>query len=260
MGLAQFHDLGKHVEEGDDQRKREKAGDASAEHIDAIVLLQLHDLGVHLVALGIGDFVLLVALFDGVHLGLDALHLQRAFHGCDTEGQGEEIDEDGEDDDGPAPGAAPAGEHVVVDEVQGEEEGFADDAPEAELKYGLERDFGIGGVDAFEDIDQLGADEDAGLGGAAGVADGGAEDGHLQGLVEPALKPVRLRVLETSSWLRRVTTLVVAGESGRKTAAKKGSLTPAKSNGPLSVSPLLTFLGSMCSKLPLRSLSNCALV
>ena len=46
--------------------------------------------------------------------------------------------------------------------------------------------------------------------------------------------------------------MAVSGVSGRKMAAKKGSLTPAQSKGPLRVSPPETFLGARCSSLPLR--------
>ena len=49
-----------------------------------------------------------------------------------------------------------------VDRAQAEEEIFADGTEEAEVEDGLKR-AAIGGVDAFEDVDGLGADEDARL-------------------------------------------------------------------------------------------------
>ena len=67
-----------------------------------------------------------------------------------------------------------------------------------------------------------------------------------------------LIVFETSIWPYSVATDAFAGMSGRKTAAKKLSLTPAQSNGPFSVSPPEIFFGARCSSLPLRMVSNCA--
>ncbi len=78
----------------------------------------------------------------------------------------------------------------------------------------------------------------------------GSSRGFVGGELDP--NPTRLMVFETSSWLCSVTMLVPAGESGRNTAAKNISATPAKSNGPPMVSPEFTFFGSIFAKLPLR--------
>ncbi len=55
-------------------------------------------------------------------------------------------------------------------------------AQEAEGEHGLERHFGVGGMDASEDIDSFGADEDARVDGAVDIAQSCAEDGHRHGL------------------------------------------------------------------------------
>src|SRR5271168_4910683 len=152
MGLAKLDDRAQHGEEGKEQRHLDQRGDAAAKHVDAVILLQLHDLDVHLVALGIGRFVLLVTFFDGVHLGLNALHLETALHGLDAERKNGEIDEDGEKDDGPTPGSRPT-DDGGVDELEGEEEIFADGAEEAEVEQRLERNGVAGSVDGAEYVD-----------------------------------------------------------------------------------------------------------
>ena len=97
-----------------------RVGDAAAEHVDAVVLLELHDLGVHLVALGVGDLEGFVAGLDGVHLRLDALHFEAGLHGFDAEGKKNDVDDDREEDDGPAP----VGGEVGVDELEGRGRGI----------------------------------------------------------------------------------------------------------------------------------------
>ena len=78
--------------------------------------------------------------------------------------------------------------------------------------------------------------------------------GRMMGLVagESEPKPVRLMNFETSRSLRSVVTVAVSGESGIKTAAKKRSATPAKSNGPERELPAEIFFASVLLKLPLR--------
>ncbi len=69
-----------------------------------------------------------------------------------------------------------------VDELERDEEVFADDAEEAEVDERLEAGAVVGGLDGLEDADGLGPDVDAGGDGAAGVADGSAEDGDVDGV------------------------------------------------------------------------------
>ena len=77
---------------------------------------------------------------------------------------------------------------------------------------------------ALQHVDRLRSNEDARLGVAAGIAQRRAEDRHFNralGGGEPAPKPVRLIVFATSSLAVQRGHRAVAGESGRKTAAKK---------------------------------------
>ena len=184
VGLAELDDLGHHGEEGEEQRELDERRDAAAEHADAVGLLDGHDLGVHLGGLGVGGLGVFVLGLDGVDLGLDALHLERGLHALDAQGQKHQVDHDGEDDDGPSPGvvvdAGVVRRDPGVDGAEAEEEVLADGAEEAEVEEGLEV-AAVGGVDVLEDVDGLGADEDAGRGVAGGGADGGAEDGELLG-------------------------------------------------------------------------------
>ena len=134
--VAQLDDLGEHGEEGEEQGQLDEHRDAAAEHVHSVVLLELHDLHVHLVALGVVDLVLLVLLLDGVHLGLDALHLEAGLHGLDAQREQKHVDAEGEKDDGPSPVA----DVVRVDPLEDEEEDLTDRSPEAEVVQGLERD------------------------------------------------------------------------------------------------------------------------
>ena len=179
VSLAKLDNLGEHAEEGEEERELDEGGDTAAEHVDPVVLLELHDFDVHLVALGVGGLVLLVALLDDVHLGLDALHFEAGLHGLDAQGENDEVNDDGEDDDGPAP----AGGDVGVDELEGEEEVLADDAEEAEVDEGLQGGLAAGGGDGLEDFYCLGTGVDAGAGVAGEVADGCAEDGDEYGVL-----------------------------------------------------------------------------
>src|SRR6185437_683093 len=61
---------------------------------------------------------------------------------------------------------------------------------------------------------------------------------------EPDPRPRRVMVFETSRLEYSVAACAVAGESGMKTAAKKGSLTPTQSYGPLRTAPPEIFLGA----------------
>ena len=105
MGPPKLNDPGQHSEKGVEQRQCNQSGNAAAEHVDSVVLLELHDLDVHLVALRIGGLVFLVLFLNLIHLWLNALHLQAVLHCLQTKGQHEDVDQNGEDDDRPAPRA-----------------------------------------------------------------------------------------------------------------------------------------------------------
>ena len=154
-----------------------------------------------------------------------------------------------------------------MDELEREEEVLADDAPEAELEQGLKRDLARSAARTLlRTAMALGPTKMRVGGVAAGVAHGGAEQRHLEspctglgtvsGMPTPRLAP-------RPSWdielVVKVATVAVAGESGRKTAAKKESTTPAQSKGPFRVSPPETFLGARCSSLSVavESRSGC---
>jgi hypothetical protein len=140
---------------------------------------------------------------------------------------------------------------VVVNEVQGEEEGYLPMGPQKpNSRMGSRETLGSAAWTAFEDVDGLGADEDAGQGGAAGVADGDAEDGDFEGLGGTGAEADALEGFGDVQLVAQCDDAGGGGRVGEKDGGEEGSLTPAKSNGPLSVSPLLTFLGSTWLKAP----------
>jgi hypothetical protein len=112
-----------------------------------------------------------------------------------------------------------------VDELQRQKEILADGTEEAEVQQRLQRLLGIRSRGCREHVDRLRPDEDARLRMAAGVAERRAEDRHHRsalGRRHRCRSPVsldRLRHIELPS---SVATVAVAGESGRKTAAKNG--------------------------------------
>ena len=103
VGLAQLDGVLQHAEVGEEQRHLQQHGQAAAVHVDALVFVERHHLGVHLGPLGVGGFEMGVSLLEGLHLGLDAHHLQRRLHHHEAGGQQSEVEDDGEDDDGPTP-------------------------------------------------------------------------------------------------------------------------------------------------------------
>jgi hypothetical protein len=161
------------------QRHLDQRRDAAAEHIHAVILLQLHDLGVHVVALGVGHLQVLVLRLDRVHLRLNALHLQTRLHGLDAQRQDDQVDQHRQPDDVPAP----VGRDMLVDRPQRQEEVLADEAEEAEVQQRLERQLGVGGVDVPQHIDSLRPGKDVRLRVAGEIAQRGAQHRHA--------KPVR---------------------------------------------------------------------
>ena len=94
--------------------------EASADGVDLVLLHELHGLGVHFLR------VILVALLDLLHLGLEFLHpLHRLGAGVGQRPE-EELDDDGDDNDAVAVTNADG-----VDGVEGEEQALGHRAGEA---------------------------------------------------------------------------------------------------------------------------------
>ena len=70
MGLAQLDGVDQHAIVGEEQGHLDEHGQATAVHVDALVLVERHHLGVHLGPLGVGRLEILVAILDGLDLGL----------------------------------------------------------------------------------------------------------------------------------------------------------------------------------------------
>ena len=73
-----------------------------------------------------------VALLEGLDLGLDAHHLQRGLHHHEAGGQQHQVEDHGDDDDGPAPVVGARAEQIAQP-AQRKVERLGDDGPHAEL-------------------------------------------------------------------------------------------------------------------------------
>ena len=184
MRLAQLDGVVENAEEAVEQRELRQHGQAAAVHVDALLLVERHDLGVHLGLLGVVHLQIRIALFDGVDLGLNAHHLERRLHHHEAQRDERDVEDGREQDDGPAPTVG-TGADGVANKAQGEIKRFGDvSQPTAELDERMQRGtvgFAVGPsrVDKREDLRGLGAGKQTQAGIAAGVADGEAD--HIDG-------------------------------------------------------------------------------
>ena len=111
-------------EDGECQQDR----NAPAGRIDAVLAIQRHQLGVHLLLGRVGALELGVALLDRFGLGLNLLHLAHRDDALVVEREQRQVDEDREDEDRPA-----VVTDVPVDPVQGTEQRDDDDGEHAEV-------------------------------------------------------------------------------------------------------------------------------
>ena len=161
-----------------EQRHLDERGHAAAEHVDAVILLQLHDLGVHVGALGVGDlsrflyFFLMASICGWMRCIFrpDCMVLMRSGRMTrlirivsQTMSQPQLLG------------------HMLVDKRSARNSVLADDAEEAEVEQRLEVAGGQSpvGWNVAQNFNRLGAGKEARGCGRRAIADGGAQDGHL---------------------------------------------------------------------------------
>ena len=111
----------------DEDRDLDEHRQAAAGGIDAVLLVELHHLFVHLAALGDVGLGLLILGPQSLDLRLELGHLGHGFRAAVGQGKEEDLDEEGQDNDG----EAPVGDEVV-DEPKGIEQELGDETEEAE--------------------------------------------------------------------------------------------------------------------------------
>ena len=129
----------------------QKHGNAAADGIDALAAVDGHYFFIHFRFARIVHFVFFVAVLDGFDFRADALHFQRGFVAGDAQREKHHVDDDGENDDGPAP----VGD-VFVDPLEGVEKRVGDELHPAEIYEAVERR-----IHALEVVVIFGADVDA---------------------------------------------------------------------------------------------------
>ena len=174
VGLAQLDHLGHHGEEGEQQRELHQGRDAAAEHAHAVLLLQVHDLGVHLRHLRISGLGVLVLCLDRVDLRLNPLHFDHALHALQAQRHEKDVDEDREDDDRPSPRVV-AWSRVRrsdprVHRLQTDEEILRNRSPEAEVEQRFQR-VAVDRLHTLQQLQVFRSDEDPRLRVAGEITD-----------------------------------------------------------------------------------------
>ena len=108
---------------------------AAPQGIDVVLLEDLTHLFVHALLARVVEFVLLVLLLNALDERLHFLHLLRRADALELQGEHGEVDEQGEDHDGPAPVANP----MVVDVAQGQEQRLGEPLEPSEIHQAVER-------------------------------------------------------------------------------------------------------------------------
>ncbi len=132
--LAQLDGVAQHFIEADQQRILQQHRHAAAEHVHAFLALQVEHLLVHFLAARVGGLVFRVFGLDGIHLRLDALHLERRLHRHDAGGNHGQVEDEGERENGPAP----VPDAVIDEEAQHQQHGLGDPGPPAEADHVLQ--------------------------------------------------------------------------------------------------------------------------
>ena len=108
--------------------------EAAAGRIDSFAAVDGHDFFVHFRFARIVQFVFFVAFLDGFDFRADALHLHGGFVAGDAQREQQHINDQGENDDGPAPVG-----NVFVQPLERVEERVGDEFHPAEIYEAVER-------------------------------------------------------------------------------------------------------------------------
>ncbi len=108
--------------------------EATAGRIDSFAAVDGHDFFVHFRFARIVHLVFFIAFLNGFNFRADALHLHGGFVAGDAQREQQHIDDQGENDDGPAPVG-----NVVVQPLEGVEERVGDELHPAEIYEAVKR-------------------------------------------------------------------------------------------------------------------------
>ena len=118
-----------HLIEAVQEGKLDHHGQAAAQRIGAVLLVEIHDF---LVLLGLARIVQLQVLVlgvDGGNLRLQGLHLTRRLHAGQPQRQQQQVDDDRDQHDGPAVVV----DELIVQEMQGLEQRLGDEPEPAPI-------------------------------------------------------------------------------------------------------------------------------
>src|SRR5207253_10326829 len=90
------------IERNEERYLKEKRHTTGAERIDAVLLIEIHDLLVLFSRPWVADAHILVLFVNGIDLRLKRRHLAHSLHPCELQGEEKEVDDDGQDDDRPS--------------------------------------------------------------------------------------------------------------------------------------------------------------
>src|SRR2546428_8588818 len=127
--MAKLNGLGQVNKKPVEKRDLQGHGQTAADRVDAVFLIQLHNLLVHALLARIVELILFIPVLDTFHQRRDPLHLLRRLNALEFQREHRQIDDNRQQDDSPTVVMGP----MVVNVAHGEEERLRDEAEPAEV-------------------------------------------------------------------------------------------------------------------------------